>query len=115
MLGLRTQIQHIKERDEYMALLYPTQGVPTVITPRQGRFTRREMESLLAGPIFYFRKTRQIAVDCFEPYGEIIAVRTDSILVLPRNGTIEQHIVGCSLLWGPIIALDSSELDDTLP
>ncbi|HZU01324.1 MAG TPA: hypothetical protein VFA10_16765 [Ktedonobacteraceae bacterium] len=98
-----------------MALLYPIDGAPTAIIPQQSRFTRTELERLLGGPIFYYRKTRQIAVDCFEPYGEIIVVRTNSILVLPRNGTIEQRVVGCSLLWGPIIALDSSELNDTLP
>jgi hypothetical protein len=98
-----------------MAILYPIEGVSKTIFPQQSGFTRGELESLLGGPIFYSRKTRQIGIDCFEPYGEIIARRCDSILVLPRNGTIEQHIVGCSLLWGPAIALDFSELNDILP
>lgn len=105
----------MQRKGRYMALLYPIEGVPTAIIPQQSRFTRGELEALLGGPVFYYRKTRRIGVDLFEPYGEVITVREESILALPRNQTIEDRVVGCSLLWGPIIALDSSELDDTLP
>ena len=93
-----------------MAILYPTQGVPTAITSQQGRFTHADLESLLEGTFYYHRDTKQVAVDAWRPYGKLFVLRKNSIMILPINQTIKQHLH--FVHWGPIIVLDTSELDD---
>ena len=96
-----------------MAILYPTQGVATAITSQQGQFTRPELESLIGGTFYYHRDTKQVSADAWKPYGELFVLRKDSIMLLPINQTIKQHLH--FFHWGPIIVLDTSELDDPLP
>ena len=98
-----------------MAVLYPIEGPPVAIFPQENQFTQEDLESLLLGPVRFTRKTRQIAIDGFEPYGVILAVREDHILRFPYNRMLAQKDRGYPLIWGPAVTMDLVELNVALP
>ena len=72
-----------------------------------------DLEHVLGGPVYYTRKTRQIAPYLWEPYGEVFVARADSVLRLPFNQ--QASSIKGFVLWGDVIIADLEEIDDLLP
>lgn len=92
-----------------MARLYDVDGPPQTITPIGEQFTREELERLLGGPVYFSRRTREIDMYLWEPYGVIFVKQNTLIFQLPHNETVES--IYHEPIYGRMIAADLEEIE----